>query len=243
MEEIIKKLQAALDKAASSETKKWFENYLKNAIEYRGVKTPVVMLLVDNWYKKEKLNEKPVTFQLKLACNLLSQEKAEDKFAGIIYIQQYLLKSADTETLLKKFDALFRKGVFFDWSSTDWFCMRVLNRIVVSNGMRAAEIIALWRRSDNLWQRRASIVSFHSAAKHEEFHPIINKIIADLVIENERFIQTGIGWVISSLSRRYPDHAAMMVDQHFHQLSGEVIRRHTKYLPEHEHYIKLKRRK
>ena len=48
--------------------------------------------------------------------------------------------------------------------------------------------------------------------------------------------------MISDLSKAHPDKAALLVEQHFHDLSAEVIRRHTKYLPQHGTYKARKRR-
>ena len=67
--------------------------------------------------------------------------------------------------------------------------------------------------------------------------------MAALVNEKERFIQTGIGWVISDLSKSFPGLAEAMVDRHFDDLSTEVIRRHTKRLPKHRTYGERKRAK
>ena len=46
---VIADLQGRLDAAADPATKTWFENYLKHAIGYRGVKTPVVTRIVAEW--------------------------------------------------------------------------------------------------------------------------------------------------------------------------------------------------
>jgi len=51
-------------------TKRWFENYLKGAIEYRGVKTPVVAVQVCDWRAAEDIARLPVDAQLELAAHL-----------------------------------------------------------------------------------------------------------------------------------------------------------------------------
>ena len=70
---------------------------------------------------------------------------------------------------------------------------------------------------------------------------LIEETIAALVGERERFIQTGIGWVVSDMSKSHPDVAAALVERHFDDLSAEVVRRHTRYLPGHEGYKGRKR--
>ncbi len=236
MSDLISDLQRRLEDAADMQTKQWFENYLKHAIRYRGVKTPQVAKIVTEWRKFHGLQQLPVEEELDFAVSLIKQEHAEDKFAGTLYIQKYLLKRVEADRLLTKAEDLFSCDAFFDWSTTDWFCVRVLGPAIVRHGEEAAARIAGWSEKTNLWNRRASIVPFRAVVREETYHALIKSTIAVLVKEKERFIQTGIGWVISDLSKIYPNVAAMLVERHFDDLSVEVIRRHTKYMPKHDRY-------
>lgn len=239
--ELISDLQRRLDDAADMQTKQWFENYLKHAIRYRGIKTPKVARIVAEWRKLHGLQQLSEEEGLDLAVSLIRQEHAEDKFAGTLYIQKYLQKRVEADSLLTRVEDLFSCGAFFDWSTTDWFCVRVLGPAIVRHGQEAAERIAGWCGETNLWNRRASIVPFRAVVRDEAYHHLIKSTIAVLVKEQERFIQTGIGWVISDLSKVYPRVAEVLVERHFDDLLVEVIRRHTKYLPNHDSYKARKR--
>ena len=226
---------------ADDKTKQWFDNYLKGAIEYRGVKTPVVAKLVSSWKQAHTLSHYSIEEQLAL-CELLIQSRfAEDKFAGIIYIQKYLCSKLAYQRLVSFCANLFEQGYFFDWSTTDWFCVRVLDPTIVRHGLPAAEAIASWHTAENLWQRRASIVSFRHATKDSQYHDIIKRVIQDLVTEDHRFIQTGVGWVLADLSKPYPDEAETLFRKYLSQLSREVINRHTKHIDAHKELKQLKR--
>ena len=239
--ELIADLQRRLDSAADPGTKAWFENYLKHAIAYRGVKTPAVTRIVADWRRDRGLGSLSVAEQLALAASLILRNHAEDKFAGTLYIQKHLLRRVEPEAILATTEDLFAARAFFDWSTCDWFSVRVLGPLLVRHGGTVAERIAGWRTAAGLWQRRSSIVPFRSVVRDEACHPFIEATIASLAGERERFIQTGIGWVISDLSKAHPDTAAALVERHFDDLSAEVIRRHTKHLPRHVEY-KARRR-
>ncbi|MCY4159996.1 MAG: DNA alkylation repair protein [Bacteroidetes bacterium] len=239
--DLISDLQGRLDKAADPQTKIWFENYLKHSIQYRGVKTPEVTRILGKWRNVHDLQQVSEADQLTLAAALIRQEYAEDKFAGTLYIQKYLLKKVEMDSLLAKAEDLFSSGAFFDWSTTDWFCVRVLGPAIVHHGLEAGKRVAGWCEKSNLWHRRASIVPFRGVVRDEAYHQLIKSTIAILVKEQERFIQTGVGWVISDLSKVYPREATALVECHFDRLSAEVIRRHTKYLPDHKTYKARKR--
>ncbi|MEL6162077.1 MAG: DNA alkylation repair protein [Cyanobacteria bacterium J06627_32] len=216
--ELTKALITQLDSAANEKTKQWFDNYLKGAIEYRGVKTPMVTKLVTSWKKDYNLTQYSIEEQLAL-CELLIQSRfAEDKFAGTIYLQKFLCKILPWQQLVSFSAGLFEAGYFFDWSTTDWFCVRVLDPAIIRHGLEAAEQIAQWRTAQTLWQKRAAIVSFRHASKDSRYHSLIKKIIADLVTDERRFIQTGIGWVLADLSKPYPNEAEALFR---HYLSGD----------------------
>ena len=238
---LITDLQGRLDAVADPGTKAWFENYLKQVIGYRGVKTPVVARIVAEWRGERGLGRLPDDDQLAVARSLIEERLAEDKFAGILYIQKYLLRRLQPDRLLAVAEELFAEGAFFDWSTSDWFSVRVLGPLIRRGGTGAAERIAGWRTADDLWQRRAAIVPFRAVVRDESYHPLIETTVAALVGERERFIQTGIGWVLSDLAKVHPGVAAALVERHFDDLSAEVIRRHTRYLPEHKRYKERKR--
>lgn len=230
-----------IEQHSDLKTKQWFDNYLKGAIAYKGLKTPQVAKLVKAWHKRHNLSQYELEEQLLLCCDLIAGEFAEEKFAGTIYLQTFLLSKLDYEFLLEACDRLFQNGYFFDWSTTDWFCTRILDPAIVKHGLEAANIVAGFRRSENLWQRRASIVPFRHPSKDSQYHPTIERIIADLLPSDERFIQTGIGWVLADMSKLYPAEAEAIFRQYFHQLSREVIDRHTKHLSCHKALKQMKR--
>ena len=238
---LIADLQGRLDAVADPGTKTWFENYLKHMIGYRGVKTPVVTRIVAEWRGEHGLEGLPDDDQLDLARSLIEERLAEDKFAGILYMQKHLVRRLQPDRLLAVAEGLFSEGAFFDWSTSDWFSVRVLGPLLRRGRPGTAERIAGWRTAGNLWQRRAAIVPFRAVVRDESYHPFIETTVAALVGERERFIQTGIGWVVSDMSKVHPDVAATLVERHFNDLSAEVIRRHTRYLPDHERYKAGKR--
>ena len=229
-------LRRRLEAAADPDTKAWFENYLKHVIPYHGVKTPAVAEIATEWRRAHDVGSLPDGDQLSLARSLIEGRFAEEKFAGTLYIQKYLLKRMDPDRILDVAEGLLTAGAFHDWSTNDWFSVRVLGPLITRHGGPVARRIAGWRGAPNMWQRRSSIVPFRAVVRDEAHHPTIEATIAVLVTERERFIQTGIGWVISDLSKAHPEVAAALVERHFADLSREVIRRHTKYLPGHEGY-------
>lgn len=241
-EAVISDLQKRLDAVADAARKEWFEAYLKHVIEYRGVPMPEVVRTVSLWRKEYGLDGLARADQLEVAVSLVGCALAEDKFAGMVYIQKYLVRHVSADRILEASEDLFAKGALCNWATSDGYSMRVLGPLIRRGGHGVAQRIAGWRTAADLWQRRGSIVPFRAVVSDPSYHPLIAEVIAVLVTERERFIQTGIGWVVSDMAKAYPDTAATLVEQHLDELSAEVIRRHTRHFPDHERFRDMKRR-
>lgn len=233
----IKKLQSSLQNESNPATKIWFENYLKGTIQYRGLKTPQILKIINSWRKREGIDKLSSSCQLQIAGLLIQQTYAEDKFAGTLMIQKFLLAEIELDILIEEFEKLFTEGHFYDWSTTDWFCIRVLAGLINIHNRKAITAITKWYKAKDLWQRRASMVPLRTCTTRKEYIPVIERQIKRLVKQEERFIQTAIGWVIADLSKHFPKQAAQIVETHLVHLSMEVIRRHSKHLPRHKEYI------
>ena len=237
----ITSFQKLLIKHSIEKDREWFNNYLKGAIEYRGVKSPIVSQLLIQWVEENKFHLKSQAFQLNICNEFLSSAYAEDKFAGILYLQKFLSQKVHSDQLLKSFQKWFKDGCFFDWSTTDWFCVRVVDPLIQQCGNSVRLKIADWKSAKILWQRRTSIVAMRSSVKDIKNHALIKEIIQTLVIEKERFIQTGIGWVLAEMSKVHPSRAEKIFKTHIKNLSMEVLKRHSKHLKSHKKLLEMKK--
>jgi 3-methyladenine DNA glycosylase AlkD len=182
-----------------------------------------------------------LTERLDIAFALLAEKLAEEKFAAAILIQKYLLKETPAMEIVARTQVAFESGHIWDLSTNDWYSVRVLGPLVSGGDKHVLRKIASWKTSKSLWQRRSSIIPFRATAKLDRDHELIAKVIATLVHDRERFVQTGIGWLLADQSRHFPDFVEGLVEQYFDLLSTEVIDRHTKYLPMHQQYKSRKR--
>ncbi len=165
-----------------------------------------------------------------LALSMFRQPIAEQKLAAILILQEHLLPmnemvaSRDLPELVKLFD----KQHIFDWNTTDWLCVRVLGKLIEQDGIDTAQLISDWVSTGNtLWQRRAALVSFVYLAPKGIHADIILDTAAILVQEEERFAQTGVGWVLRSLSDVMPDKVYEFLKRNKQHVSVEALRMAT----------------
>ena len=230
---------------ADQKTADWFTNYLKGVICYRGLKTPMLKEVLKAFFKQSQAESWPSDIQLAHIRYWLSKPMAEDKLTAILWLEIWLknhLKTQDNtpyiDQALSMLEACFEAGDIHDWSTNDWCCVRILELIPEKAPTFIPRLIS-WQVSTSLWQRRSAILAFKKVAKNGSYHAEIATLIGNLLPSNERFVQTGIGWVLADASRKYPDWAALQFDTYFNLLNHEVIVRHAKYLA---HYDALKQR-
>ena len=78
-------IQRELARRADAKTKQWWEKYLRGAIPFRGVPMAAIREVITKWAKGRDRDEIRAT-----ALELLRQEHAEDKIAGILLFAEIL---------------------------------------------------------------------------------------------------------------------------------------------------------
>jgi 3-methyladenine DNA glycosylase AlkD len=224
----IANLSATLRGAGVPAKKAWWEQYLKHRIEFYGVPMAEIRAAVRAW--AEPVGEPEL--RRAAALQLLEQPIAEEKLAGILVLQELLLPfggldgARDLPLIAQRFDS----GSIADWNTTDWLCVRVLGPLIELEGRPTAEQIAGWVDAPSLWRRRSAAVAFVPLAGRPptdlgfEVGDLVLGVCTTLAPDPERFIQTGIGWVLRDLSDVDADAVYTFLSDHHTVLSREAIR-------------------
>jgi 3-methyladenine DNA glycosylase AlkD len=223
-------LQRALDARATAKTRDWWERYMKGVLPFRGVGIPVIREVVAAWRVEEGLDARPAREQFEVALALIRERLAEDKLAGVLYLQNYLVEEIAWKEAVPRYAPLLDDGFISDWNICDWFCVRVLGPTIAAHGTGAARAIAAWHQAENLWRARASLVAFVYLVEDERWHPLILRGAATLIRRDERFAKTAVGWVLRDLSKFDRERVTAFVDKHRAHFTSETFRNVTKYL-------------
>jgi 3-methyladenine DNA glycosylase AlkD len=236
---VIPKLQQRLDERAEAKTKAWWEKYLKGVIPFRGVKMAGTRAELHDWIRDEEIVlHFSADEQKALALRLIQESYAEDKLAGILYLQEVLLPAGQIDCAddLPRFARLFQEEAIYDWNTCDWFCVGVLGPLAKREGEGCARAIAGWRTAGNLWQRRAAGVAFVNLAKDGDdnfpgFSDMLLEVCESTVRHPERFAQTGTGWVLRELGRAEPARVVAFIEANLANFSSEGLRYATEKMP------------
>ena len=242
--EYISTLQIRLQEKAIPKTKAWWEAYMKQVIPFRGVKMPTIRAVLHQWYTSEGI-DKGLRFaeQKDLALDLFQGEYAEDKLAGILFLQEILLPAGaiDCTADISCFAALFTNNWIYDWNTCDWFCVKVLGPLIRREGQDCAEAIAGWKNAENLWQARAAVVAFVGVAANQDYYPLIQNACGVLIRREERFAKTGVGWILRDISKHNGEWVKAFIASHLSYFSNESLKNALKYFSgdERSTYLRL----
>jgi 3-methyladenine DNA glycosylase AlkD len=234
---LIHRLQTSIQSHADSEVKAWWENYVKGSAPFYGVRMAQIRKELHHWYQENGISEACSPEQQKsLASDLIQLEYSEDKLSGILLLHEILLPAGliNWESDLPIFADYFQAGHIYDWNLCDWFCVKVLSDVIAENELQCAEAISSWHTTENLWQARASVVSFVYNTDNENYHPLIIQAGGALIQRRERFAKTAVGWLLRELSQVRKNLVLSFIDEHLPYFTSEVLNNSLKKLSKSE---------
>jgi 3-methyladenine DNA glycosylase AlkD len=232
----IEELQAALAAHADEDKRAWWARYLKGTAEFRGVPAADIRRLAFAWWERHEGDALLPAQQLDACLELLRCPLTEDRLAGMLLLGERLIPAGrvDCPRALPRFAALYREGHLADWNAVDWFCVRVLGRLIGSGGQDCARAVAGWVTADVLWQRRSALVAFVNLAGRGIHAELIVATADRLVADPERFAQTAVAWVMRELAAARPDLTEPFLERHAASMSPEARKQARSRRPRRE---------
>ncbi len=239
--EVIQLVNSRLSQLAHPEKRAWWENYVKNGAPFLGVPMEQIRKIVREISKELDLHDLDRPSQLSLMIHLIQKDYTEEKLAGMILYQDIMKagRSTNSKVELSYFKDLFMEGYLYDWNLCDWFCMKVLGELLKAHGMPVALELATWRSQQDLWCARASLVPFASVSDQRQYYPLIRKCASDLILRDERFAKTAVGWVLREVSRHDKGFVQSILEKSIKNFSHESLRNATKYFGNRERRLYL----
>jgi 3-methyladenine DNA glycosylase AlkD len=235
--QLVKALHQRLDALATDKSRDFWERYMKGVIPFRGVPMAAIRKAVHAWWNDDGPAALMVPDRKALALVLFEGSFGEDKLAGTLALHELLLHDL-TPHDLSSLAALFDRELIADWNSCDWFCVKVLGNLVARDlpARSTAHEIASWCHAQTLWQRRAANVAFVNLAKQGEANfDGFTSLMLDTCSRNlrcdERFAQTGVGWLLRELAETETTRVLAFTEAHLSAMSREAVRSVTERMP------------
>ena len=168
--------------------------YLRNQFASLGIKTPQNVVLQNKFYSEHALPELPELDPILRELWSLPEREFQYVGLGLLGKFQDRLPPEFIETLEY---LLVTKSW---WDTIDSISGGVLGIHFRRYPEVRAKTLARWRKSENFWLRRATIL-FQLGYKKDTDFPLLCDIIRDNLGSKEFFINKAIGWALRQYSR------------------------------------------
>ncbi len=236
--ELAQWIQTEIRKATDAKSKRFWNNYLKNEIEFVGVGIPKIRAILKKEFKSLPTLASEILF--KEGRKLMQSPIAEDKLAAIVLLELNLQR-LESDQLLAWTESIFQDKLIFDWNTCDWLCVKLLTPLVDNGNKSTLQRILSWSEMKYLWHARAALVPFAQTKNLEKHVKQMNQHMITLIQRPERFSKTVVGWVLREISKFDKDFVVKFLNVQKSHLTSEIIDNSLKYASkEDRNHLKVK---
>jgi 3-methyladenine DNA glycosylase AlkD len=136
--------------------------------------------------------------KLALARKLIESEYGEQQSVALYLLEQIVdyFRPGNFELLDEFINYLH------GWSKIDGYTGEFLGKLLARYPDEVIELARNWNQSEDLWQRRASVVLFtRQVAKSGQYNDIGLELCQKLIWDAEDMVQKGVGWALKDMMR------------------------------------------
>lgn len=201
---LVEQIREALRAAADPALAPGQQAYMKSALPFLGVRMPAVRAAV-----RAACRDADAAVLLETALALWREaEFREERYAALAVMALRPLRG--DVTLLNVHEEMIRTGAW--WDLVDETAHRLRELFDVDPLWMAVEM-RVWADDDDMWVRRAAIISQLGRRKATDRDVLEYAILAN-VADRQFFLRKAIGWALRDLGRHDPDWVRRFVSQH-----------------------------
>jgi 3-methyladenine DNA glycosylase AlkD len=197
MDPVIARIRKELKNSADPATRKTFQRFFKEEIQYYGVKVPTVSKIARKYWKEIKVRDKKEIFSL---CEELFRSN---------YCEEAFIVSSWAHLLATRYEKkdlpVFRHWIdsyITNWATCDSFCNHTMGSFIEKYPEYLDEL-KHWTQSNNRWMRRAAAVSLIIPAKQGKYLDTALEIADLLLTDRDDMVRKGYGWLLKEASRKH----------------------------------------
>ena len=208
-----------LKEVANPEDAIHMKAYMKDQLEFLGVKTPVRRKLSKVFFKKNS----SLAIDWKFIHQAWDNPYREMQYVVLDYLQ--LKQKALTPSDLPKIKKLAQTKPW--WDTIDFLCRSV--GYISLHYPETKKIVLDWSRDKDFWLRRIAIE--HQLLQKEETDvQLLEQILINNLNQTEFFINKAIGWALRDYSKTNPDWVLEFIEKYKDKLSRLSIKEGSKSL-------------
>jgi len=228
----IEKIKKDLRKLAREEKISIYQNFFKTKKGQYGEGDIFIGVSVPN---TRKIAEKYKDSELSVIEKLLGSKIHEERLLGVLILVKKYQKTNDNKIFL--FYKKHNKKIN-NWDLVDLSADKIIGHYYYNNINKMPELFKL-AKSNNLWEKRTSIVSTYYFIKNNNFKPTI--IISELLLGDKHdLIHKAVGWMLREVGKRDKKTLLQFLNKNYAKISRTTLRYAIEKFPKSERLKYLK---
>jgi len=200
--------------------------YMKSAMPYYGVTTPILLRTCKQLFSDIELEDARVwlAYERELWRGATHRE---ERYAAILLSGDRRAHPFQTPAAMPLYEEMIVTGAW--WDFVDPLASRRVGPILKNYPVPMKKTMVAWSKSDDVWKRRASILC-QLGFKSDTDRQLLYACIRPSIDSNEFFLRKAIGWALRQLARTDPGEVKRYVRQNEARLSGLSKREALKHI-------------
>jgi len=213
---LVREVRAALKKAANPTKAPQMQAYMKSAMPFRGVSSPIQKQL---WREIFPSHPLATAAEWREAALTLWREAAfrEERYAAIALTDLPRFRAYRTRASLPMFEEMIVSGAW--WDLVDPLAAHHLGDVLQSDRRRVSTLMRRWATDADMWKRRAAILC-QLRFKGDTDLDLLYACIEPNLAHTEFFIRKAIGWALRQYAWTDPREVQRYVKVNRARLSG-----------------------
>ena len=189
---MLAQLRKALRKAADPAKAPTMQAYMKSAMAYHGVPTPLMRRVCKEVFAEARF-ENAADWQVQVLDLWRNARFREERYAAMYLAGHKLARPFQTPAAMKMYEELIVTGAWWDY--VDEIASHRVGPILRDHPTPMRRKMLSWSKSNDMWKRRTSIIcqlGFKEATDLELLYACIEPSLGS----GEFFLQKAIGWAL-----------------------------------------------
>lgn len=201
------------------------QRYMKSAMPFRGVTTPVGRVIVRDLVRAgEPLGRE--SWEATVRALFDDAEFREERYAAVELLRHRRYAAFRDVDALPLVEHLVTTGAWWDLVDS---CQPVVSELFVARPADVEPWLRSWAVDEDLWLRRTAIIG-QLGAKGDTDTDLLRDVVEANLADREFFIRKAIGWALRQHARTDPAWVRAFVESHRGSLSPLSTREAMKHL-------------
>ena len=223
---LLTKLRKALRKVANPTKAVAMQAYMKSAMPYHGVQTPLFRQVCREVFSEVSFDNASQWREQVLSLWRNARFR-EERYAALFLSGDKRAREFQTPAAVKVYEEFITTGAWWDY--VDTIASNSLGPILTKYPTPMRRKMLAWSECDDLWKRRSSIIC-QLGFKGQTDLELLYACIEPSLESREFFLQKAIGWALRQYARTNPTEVRRYVQLYESRLSALSRREAMKHL-------------